>query len=38
LRIEEELNPRGIGVFDMMNGMGANEVFVESPQHDQNFF
>jgi UDPglucose--hexose-1-phosphate uridylyltransferase len=35
LRIEEELNPRGIGVFDMMDGMGANEVFAESPQHDQ---
>jgi len=35
LRIEEDLNPRGVGMFDMMNGMGANEVFVETPEHGQ---
>lgn len=38
LEIEGELDRRGVGVFDMMNGVGANEVFVESPRHDDSFF
>lgn len=33
LRIEGELNKEGIGVFDMMNGIGAHEVIVDSPDH-----
>ena len=33
LQVEGKLNPRGIGVFDMMSGVGANEVFVETPEH-----
>jgi UDPglucose--hexose-1-phosphate uridylyltransferase len=33
LRIEGELDKEGIGVFDMMNGIGAHEVIVETPDH-----
>ncbi|MCS7181202.1 MAG: galactose-1-phosphate uridylyltransferase, partial [bacterium] len=33
LRIEEELKRRGIGMFDMMNGVGAHEVIIETPEH-----
>jgi len=33
LRVEGELNKEGIGVFDMMNGVGAHEVIVDSPDH-----
>lgn len=33
LRIEGELNKEGIGVFDMMNGIGAHEVIIETPDH-----
>ena len=33
LRIEGELNREGIGVFDMMNGIGAHEVIVDTPDH-----
>jgi UDPglucose--hexose-1-phosphate uridylyltransferase len=33
LRIEGELCRRGEGIFDMMNGIGAHEVIVESPDH-----
>jgi len=35
LRIEGELNRVGIGIFDKMNGVGAHEVIVETPDHDQ---
>lgn len=38
LGIEGDLDRRGIGVFDMMNGIGANEVFVETPDHEGSFF
>jgi UDPglucose--hexose-1-phosphate uridylyltransferase len=34
LRIEGELEPSGEGPFDRMNGIGAHEVVIESPQHD----
>jgi UDPglucose--hexose-1-phosphate uridylyltransferase len=34
LRIEGELEPSGEGPFDRMNGVGAHEVVIESPQHD----
>lgn len=33
LRIEGELNRRAKGMFDVMNGIGAHEVIVESPTH-----
>jgi UDPglucose--hexose-1-phosphate uridylyltransferase len=33
LRIEGELNKEGIGVFDMMNGIGAHEVIIDTPDH-----
>ena len=34
LRIEGELQRRGEGIYDLMNGVGAHEVVVESPDHD----
>ncbi len=34
LAIEGEINRRGLGIFDMMNGIGAHEVIVETPKHD----
>lgn len=33
LRIEGSLDKRGDGIYDAMNGIGAHEVIVESPQH-----
>ncbi len=33
LRIEGDLNRRGIGIFDMSNGIGAHEVLIETPVH-----
>ena len=36
LRIEGELNRRGQGLYDLMNGIGAHEVVVETPQHVTN--
>jgi UDPglucose--hexose-1-phosphate uridylyltransferase len=36
LRIEGELGRQGIGSYDRMNGIGAHEVIVETPQHDLN--
>jgi UDPglucose--hexose-1-phosphate uridylyltransferase len=33
LRIEGELEPSGEGVFDRMNGIGAHEVIIETPDH-----
>lgn len=34
LRIEGDLEPAGEGLFDRMNGVGAHEVVIESPDHD----
>src|SRR5213594_339033 len=34
LRIEGELEPAGEGLFDRMNGVGAHEVVIETPEHD----
>lgn len=31
LRIEGDLDPRGYGIYDRMNGVGAHEVVVETP-------
>jgi len=33
LEIEGELNKRGEGIYDMMRGVGAHEVIIESPDH-----
>jgi UDPglucose--hexose-1-phosphate uridylyltransferase len=33
LRIEGDLEPSGEGLFDRMNGVGAHEVVLESPDH-----
>ncbi len=33
LKIEGELNRRGEGIFDLMNGIGAHEVIIECPDH-----
>jgi UDPglucose--hexose-1-phosphate uridylyltransferase len=34
LRIEGRLAREGVGMFDMMSGIGAHEVIVETPEHD----
>jgi len=34
LRIEGELERRGVGIHDRMNGIGAHEVIIETPRHD----
>jgi UDPglucose--hexose-1-phosphate uridylyltransferase len=36
LRIEGTLDRRGVGAYDMMNGIGAHEVVIENPRHDLN--
>ncbi len=33
LRVEGELERRGHGLYDLMNGVGAHELVVESPRH-----
>jgi len=33
LRIEGQLQRRGEGIYDMMNGIGAHEVIIETPDH-----
>ncbi len=33
LRLDGELNRRGLGLFDMMSGIGAHEVVIETPEH-----
>lgn len=35
LQIEGEQYKRGEGIYDMMNGIGAHEVIIESPKHIQ---
>lgn len=36
LGIEGDLDRRGKGMFDVMNGIGAHEVVIETPQHIHN--
>jgi len=36
LRIEGGLDRKGLGAYDRMNGVGAHEVIIETPQHDLN--
>ena len=33
LEIEGDLNKRGEGMYDLMRGVGAHEVIIESPEH-----
>jgi UDPglucose--hexose-1-phosphate uridylyltransferase len=33
LRIEGELEKRGVGLYDAMNGIGAHEIVIENPDH-----
>jgi len=35
LQIEGNLDSHGIGIFDMMNGIGAHEVIIETPYNDK---
>ncbi len=35
LQIEGELGRSGIGLYDMMNGVGAHEVIIETPNHKE---
>ncbi|MCM8783404.1 MAG: galactose-1-phosphate uridylyltransferase [Candidatus Omnitrophica bacterium] len=35
LQIEGGLNKRGIGVYDLSNGIGAHEVIIENPDHNR---
>lgn len=37
LRIEGKLDRRGEGLYDMMNGIGAHEIIIESPDHHARF-
>ena len=37
LQIEGTLDRRGEGLYDKMNGVGAHEVVIETPDHDQDF-
>jgi len=34
LSVEGELNRQGFGMYDVMNGIGAHEVIVETPKHN----
>src|SRR5687767_4763373 len=34
LKIEGDLDRKGLGVHDKMNGVGAHEVIIETPQHN----
>ena len=38
LKVEGELKKIGVGVYDMVSGVGANEVIVETAQHIRHFF
>ncbi|NLI77963.1 MAG: galactose-1-phosphate uridylyltransferase [Candidatus Riflebacteria bacterium] len=37
LQIEGDLDRTGIGLYDMMNGIGAHEVIIETPDHHGGF-
>lgn len=37
LEIEGDLDRSGEGMYDRMNGLGAHEVIIETPNHDQAF-
>lgn len=33
-QVEGDLGRRGVGIYDRMNSVGANEIFIESPEHN----
>lgn len=35
LHVEGDLGRKGVGMYDKMNSIGANEIIVESPEHDK---
>jgi len=35
LQIEGDLDRKGLGLYDMSNGVGAHEVIIETPYHDK---
>ncbi|MBM3244524.1 MAG: galactose-1-phosphate uridylyltransferase [Candidatus Omnitrophica bacterium] len=35
LQIEGEIDRRGLGIYDMSNGIGAHEVLIETPYHNK---
>ncbi|MCX5707605.1 MAG: galactose-1-phosphate uridylyltransferase [Candidatus Omnitrophica bacterium] len=35
LQIEGELDRRGLGIYDLSNGIGAHELIIESPYHEK---
>ena len=35
LQVEGNLDREGEGLFDRMNGIGAHEVIIETPDHDK---
>lgn len=35
LKIEGTMDKRGEGMYDMMNGIGAHEIVIETPNHDE---
>ncbi len=35
LAIEGDLNKAGFGMYDWMNGVGAHEIIIETPEHDK---
>ena len=35
LQVEGTLDRQGEGLFDKMNGIGAHEVIIETPRHDE---
>ncbi len=37
LVIEGSLDKVGVGLYDKMNGIGAHEVIIETPKHDESF-
>lgn len=37
LRIEGEMGKAGVGMYDKMNGIGAHEVIIETPDHYKKF-
>ncbi|MCD6123671.1 galactose-1-phosphate uridylyltransferase [bacterium] len=34
LKVEGELNRRGLGIYDIIDGIGAHEVIIETPDHN----
>jgi UDPglucose--hexose-1-phosphate uridylyltransferase len=34
-QIEGELGRKGVGIYDMMNSIGANEILIEAPEHNR---